>query len=268
MNEMLDGVRVSLLLAFMVYASWSDWKTREVSNKVWIVLAPLAFLLTSVQYVLFSPNLLILYGLSFAVTSGLAIILFYAGAFGGADAKALICLALALPQHPQNLLSFSATSIFPSPASPLFPITVFSNSVLLAALTAIYALLRNLLWKLKTGRRLFEGFEKESIGRKLAALLTGYKIDLAKLGKHGYLYPLEDVGIAEDKQPARKLLVMPRNETRERIVERISEAVKAEKIPREIWVTPGLPMLIFITAGLIIALVFGDILWIVLRFVL
>jgi preflagellin peptidase FlaK len=86
----------------MVYASWSDWKKREVSNKVWAVLAPLALLLTSIQYVLFDGDLL-LYVLSFAVTSGLAIVLFYAGAFGGADAKALICLSLALPQYPASL---------------------------------------------------------------------------------------------------------------------------------------------------------------------
>jgi preflagellin peptidase FlaK len=138
----------------------------------------------------------------------------------------------------------------------------------LAALTAFYALLRNFLWKLKTGRNLFEGFEKETFGRKLVSLLTGYKVNLAKLKRHEYLYPLEDVSTAEDRQPKRRLLVMPKDEKREQIIERISEAVKAQKIQGEVWVTPGLPMLIFITAGLIIALIFGDIVWIILTFLL
>lgn len=259
MNQTLDGARVLLSLAFLLYASWSDWKKREVSNKVWAVLGPLAFLLTSVQYILFAGELLTSYILSFAVTSGLAIVLFYAGAFGGADAKALICLSLALPVYPIYLFPSSQVQ-----HSPVFPITVFSNSVLLATLTVVYALLRNLLWKLKTGSKLFEGFEKESLGRKLLALLTSYKINVAKLERYEYLYPLEDVAASEGSQANRKLLLVPKDESREQIVERISHAVRTGKIKDNVWATPGLPMLIFITVGLIIALVFGDLVWILL----
>jgi preflagellin peptidase FlaK len=263
MNIIFDGARVLLLLSFLIYASWSDWKNREVSNKVWIVLAPLGFLLTSGQYVLFAQELLLFYALSFGVTSTLAVILFYSGAFGGADAKALICLSLTLPYYP--------IYIFPSlevDYSPLFPITVISNSVLLAALTALYVLLRNLLWKLKTGKKLFEGFEKEGFGKKLVALLTGYKITIDKLQSHEYLYPLEDVTVAHNKQSNRKLYVIPKDEDREQIVKRILEAAQVGKVSKEVWVTPGLPMLIFITAGLIIALLFGDIIWFALRILL
>lgn len=263
MNQILDGMRVFLLLGFLIYASWSDWKEREVSNRVWIVLAPLGFLLTLVQYVLFAQELLVFYVLSFGVTSALAVVLFYAGAFGGADAKALICLSLALPYYPIYLFPFSNLYY-----SPLFPVTVFSNSVLLAALAALYALLQNLLWKLKTGRRLFEGFEEENSGRKLVALLTGYKVNIAKLKRHEYLYPLEDISTSEDNQPSRRLLVIPKDESRRDILERISKAAEAEKISKDVWVTPGLPMLIFITAGLITALIFGDIIWVLLRLIL
>jgi len=268
MNQIFDGIRVLLLLGFLFYASWSDWKKREVSNKVWMVLAPLAFSLTSVQYILFARDSLILYLLSFAVTTSLAIVLFYAGAFGGADAKALICLSLALPQYPTHLFSTFTTSTSPFLVSPLFPITVFSNSVLLAAFSVVYALLRNLLWKLKTGNKLFEGFEKESFGRKLLALLTGYKINVTKLKMYEHVYPLESIEVIEGNQTDRRLLVIPKDESREQIVERISDAVRTGKIQNEIWVTPGLPMLIFVTAGLIVALILGDLVWTVLRLIL
>ncbi|MDH5783680.1 MAG: prepilin peptidase [Candidatus Bathyarchaeota archaeon] len=263
MNGILDSVRVLLCLFFMVYASWSDWKKREVSNKVWAVLAPLAFFLTSIQYVLFNGDLL-LYLLSFAVTSGLAIVLFYAGAFGGADAKALICLSLALPQYPASLSPVFTTLTPEVLVSSLFPIIVFSNSVLLAALTVVYALLRNLSWKLKTGSKLFEGFEEESFGRKMLALLTGYKINTAKLERYEYLYPLEDIGVTEGSKAERRLLVMPKDENREQIVRRILDAARTGKIQNSVWATPGLPMLVFITVGLLIALVFGDIVGILL----
>lgn len=259
----LDGFRIILTLSFLAYASWSDWKKREVSNRVWAVLAPLALFLTCLQYALFSVDLLI-YVLSFAVTSGLAVILFYAGAFGGADAKALICLSLVLPRYPKDVSITFATSNSAVLASPLFPITVFSNSVLLAAFTVVYALLRNLLWKLKTGSKLFEGFEKESFGRKLLALLTGYKINVAKLERYEYLYPLEDICETERSQADRKLLVIPKDDNRVQIVKRISDAARTGKIQNHVWATPGLPMLIFITVGLIIALVFGDLVWMLL----
>jgi len=263
MNEILDGARVLLSLSFLFYASWSDWENREVSNKVWVVFAPLAFALTTVQYVFFAQWLLFYYALSFAVTFVISTVLFYAGAFGGADAKALICLALALP-YPISLLSSAA---FFSPLN-ILPITVFSNAVLLAALTVFYALIRNALWKLRTGLRLFAGFEKESVWRKILALMTGYKVEPATLEKNPHVYPLEDITTKETGEDERKLLVFPKDETQETIVARILSAVRAGKLQDAVWVTPGLPLLIFITAGLIIALLFGDIIWLLLRFIL
>jgi len=247
----------------MVYASWSDWKKREVSNKVWAVLAPLAFALTTIEYVFFAQWLLFHFFVSFTVTFVLATVLFYAGAFGGADAKALICLALALPYYPVYLLSSAAFF------SPFLPLWVFSNAVLLAAFAVVYALIRNLLWKLRTGAKLFAGFEKESVWRKILVSLTGYKVELATLEKkNAHLYPLEDIATKETGESERRLLVFPKDETQETIVTRILSSAHEGKLQNGVWVTPGLPLLIFITAGLIIALLFGDIVWLLLRFIL
>lgn len=259
---MLEAARIVLALSFFAYASWADWKSREVTNSVWIVLAPIAFALTTVQFVLFSPELFVNYALSFGITSGLAVVLFYLGAFGGADAKALMCLALALPVFPTNLLS---GSFF---ISPLFPLTVFSNAVVLAAFTVMYVILRNLLWLARKGSGLFAGFEKESIGRKLLVLVTGYKVDVASLEKSGHMFPLEDIVTTGSGEDGRRLMAFPKDETQEAIVARIVSAAKQGKLKDDVWATPGLPLLIFITAGLIIALVFGDIVWLFLRAVL
>lgn len=260
MNQILDGARIILCLSFLIYASWSDYKTREVSNKVWAILGPLALALTGFQFLVYSSEplqLIISYALSFAITSGLAITIFYAGGFGGADAKALMCIALALPVYPSHLL--------PQPTgfvSPLFPITIFTNSVLLGALSVFYALFRNLLWKLRNKGGVFEGLETESLGRKILALFSGYKISVSKLEK-GFMYPLEDVEVNEERVK-RKLLVFPKDEERDEIVARILGNVGKEKLEGGVWVTPGLPLLIHITLGLLIALFYGDIVWILL----
>jgi len=270
MQIIFDTLRTATALLFLFYASWSDYKTREVSNTVWIVFAPLAFALTFLEIYIYEFSelslQLSLYGMCFGLTAAFAIILFYSGGFGGADAKALMCLALALPFHPENLIK-----PFFGEASPIsqifFPITIFSNSVLLAAATAIYMLLRNIFWRQKTGKKLFERGLGESFGKKLLVLVTGYKIPIDKLKEKWHLYPLEDVEKTENGLK-RKLVVLPKDEGRDAIVERLSEAVENGKIQNTVWATPGLPMLIFITIGLITALFFGDIIWICINFLL
>jgi len=261
LNELLDGSRILISLVFLVYASWADFKTREVSNKVWALFAPLAFLLTTLQYVLFPENLLYSYILPFGVTLALSLVLFYAGGFGGADAKALICLSLALPSYPIALLQSPVGAI-----SPLFPLSIFINSVFLASFSVVYVLLRSFLWKYRNRKKLFEGFEKESFGRRILVLLSGYKVKIAELKKKNYLIPLEDFDAKLEEK--RKLIAIPRDEEREKIVSRLLEAKDNGQIQGDVWATPGLPMLVFITAGLVIALAFGDILWTILYSVL
>ena len=264
MNQILDAARIILCLSFLIYASWSDWKTREVSNKVWAILGPLALAITGFQLLFYSSQplqLLQSYVLSFVVISVLALAVFYAGGFGGADAKALMCIALALPVYPGYLLP-QPQGLF----SPLFPLTIFTNSVLLGALSVFYALIRNLIWKIGNKGNLFDGLETESFGHKILALISGYKVKLSNL-KTGHLYPLEDVEVSEDGEAKRTLMVFPKDEEREEIVARILENEK-EEVDGWVWATPGLPLLIFVTAGLIIALAYGDIVWSLLSFVL
>jgi len=275
LEQILSLIRIGLSLLFLIYASWSDFKTREVSNRVWMFFAPFAFLLTLTQFLfypppfrfLFLPNLditvnaLVNYGISFAVTSIFSIALFYVGAFGGADAKALMCLALVTPLPPSLITPLSGFVSF------VFPITIFSNGVIIATLSVFYALSRNLMWKLKKQDRLFAGYEKESVGRKALALVCGYKVAVAYL-KKSFLYPLEDISIAENSEVKKRLLLFPKDENREQMIERIVKAEKEGKIKNEVWATPGLPMLIFITIGFILSLTLGDIVWIVISQIL
>lgn len=271
MQVLFDTARTAIALLFLFYASWSDYRTREVSNTVWILFAPLAFALTFLEIYIYEFSQLTfqlsLYAVCFGLTATFAIILFYSGGFGGADAKALMCLALALPFYPENM--FSPLLGDASPISQtFFPITVFSNSVLLAASAAIYMFVRNIFWRQRTGRKLFEGaHEDESLGRKLLVLATGYRFPIDRLKEKWHLYPLEDV---EDIKNGvkRKLILLPKDEGRDAIVKRLSKAVETGTISNNVWATPGLPMLIFITAGLIIGLLFGDIVWIFVSFLL
>lgn len=226
-----------------------------------MVLAPLAFVLTFAEVYVYQFAHLPLYGVCFGFTALFAIVIFYAGGFGGADAKALMCLALVLPFFPTGLLTplFGVSPI----QQTLFPLSIFSNSVLLAALMTLVMLGYNVVWRIRTGRKLFEGqYENGSIGRKILILITGYKAPVQKLKDKWYVYPLEDANEDSENSLKRKLVALPKDEGRDAVVERLDKAVKDGKIHDGIWATPGLPFLIFITAGLVLALFVGDLVWI------
>jgi len=264
---LLDFARTSLALVFFIYASWSDNKTREVSNTVWLVFAPIAFVLTFTEIYVYEFSQLPLFGVCFGLTALFAIVIFYAGGWGGADAKALMCLALALPFYPASLGTPLSGEISPI-SQKLFPLTVFSNSVLFAALMTLVMVGYNLVWRLRTGRKLFEKYENGSVARKALILVTGYKVPVQKLKEKWHVYPLEDVEEDAESGLKRKLVTIPKDEGRDAVVGRLDDAVKNGKISDMIWATPGLPFLIFLTAGLIMALFVGDIVWICIRFAL
>jgi archaeal preflagellin peptidase FlaK len=255
-------------LALLLYASWSDYKTREVTNKVWAVYAPIALALSLGELAFFEPTQLPFYALSFGVTAGLALLLFYAGGFGGADSKALMCIALALPFAPIALF----TPLLVGGLSPvmqlIFPLTIFSNSVLFAAATGIYMIVRNVVWHKQNKVKMFSGtLSSESIWKKMVVLITGYKMKVDQLKEKWHIFPMEDYE-ETDGAIKRKLVVVPHDEGRDAIVERLSSGIEAKKIDGYIWATPGLPMLIFVTLGMIVALFFGDLIWLLVRFVL
>ena len=270
MQAIFIAAKITLSLSFLLYASWSDYKTREVSNRVWAIYAPIALILSLAEILLCEQELLsklALFGLSFGVTAALAIIIFYSGGFGGADSKALMCIALALPFSTETL--FTPLSGVSPISQIIFPLTIFSNSVLFAAASGLYMLLRNLIQRATSGKKLFEdSLATESIGKKILVMVTGYKVSVAKLKEKWHVYPMEDINADGENLFKRKLVIVPKDEGRDEIVERLSNAVGTGKISDYVWATPGLPMLIFVTIGLIVALLFGDIVWLLVSFIL
>ena len=100
---MLFTIQLIFILLCLLYASYTDIKTREVSNTLWklmLVTAPLfAF------YTFYHHNGFILYVLSLAITFILFYLLFTYNLIGGADTKALICISAVLTITPFYALS-------------------------------------------------------------------------------------------------------------------------------------------------------------------
>src|SRR5207245_11119237 len=92
----LDLAALLLTVGVFIAASLSDLKTREISNKVWLVYGPAATLVFALRIIL-APDALPILEVSAGATVVVAFLLFQLGVIGGANSKELSCLVLALP---------------------------------------------------------------------------------------------------------------------------------------------------------------------------
>jgi len=251
LDYLINIISVLVVLTFLGYGSWSDIKTREVSNTVWMLFAPIGATLTVVRLYL-SPELLWISLASIMIATSFALLLFYTGVFGGADAKGLICIGISIPTLPENIPA--SVNFF----HPFFPVVILSNSFLVAVSMALYILVRNVFWKYSAHGSMFLGLEKEPAWKKAFAVVSGYKADFKEIEDKMYLYPLEEVVESGGAVERRLNLFVEAEVERQDLIGKLRPYVEKAVVPREIWATPGLPMLAFVTIGFILALVIGD----------
>jgi archaeal preflagellin peptidase FlaK len=257
---LLDLAALFLTVGVLIAASLSDLKTREVSNKFWLVYGQGAVLLFALRLI-FSPDAIPILLVAGGATIVVAFLLFQFGVMGGADSKALMCLALALPVAPSFLTPLWQPPFVFYP----FPIAILVNSFLLSIGSAVFLLARNLFKRASAGK-LFQGFERESVLRKALVLLTSYKTSFSVLESKPYLYPAEEVSVVDSKPVRQFHLVASAAEERDKLVTGLENYKEQGLFSDGVWVTPGLPHLVFITASLMVTLVVGDLMmWLFFR---
>ena len=246
----MEALRVSLSVAMLGYASWSDLRTREVSDLTWVVFGALGLILDIYEAAigrLSLPNLAV--PILFSATLSFA--LGYLGLFGGADFKAFVALALLQPYPPQ--LIKPALGVI----SVVYPLTVFSNSALAGASFTLVLLARNMSMARRVPS-LFEGHESEALWRKFIILISGVKVRLNSVRGPPFQYPLE---VPQDEEGAhRRLILMPDIEDDEEAL-KIFERLERAGV-EEVWVSHTLPFLVFIAFGYVSSIALGDVaLW-------
>jgi len=235
-------LKYSVVTVFLLYACVLDLKERRVPNKVWKLMILLAFPFVVAEFVL-NPDLyrIAFAILQFALVFGLAFGLYYLGAYGGADAKALITLSILFPSYP--VLEFGSFS-FPllNSGFGIFAFSTLSNSVISAPGLVVILFFRNLL---KEGLRGLKG--------NVFYYFIGYRANVSNLPRfHNLLEYFDSKG---------KLVRLRRGiEPDEEILYRLRKAYDKGRVEK-IWVTPGLPFLVFITAGYLISMFLGNLLF-------
>ncbi|MEM4648845.1 MAG: A24 family peptidase C-terminal domain-containing protein [Nitrososphaerota archaeon] len=238
LEEVLTPIRIGIVAAGLSYASYRDWIAREVDDWVWVICGAAGAILTGADLISWwSLNRLLLISISIALSAGLALAFYFFGFYGGADAKAIIVISIALPIY--------------SPPARIHPFTGLSSlsNGLIFSLLILLALLAWNLIALARGERIFEGFEHEKRVRKIAAMLFGIRSRNAR--RRRFWFPLET------EREGRRYFNFN------------IFGLELEEIPRDdCWITPGLPLLIPITAGFIFYILVGDVLALILDLML
>lgn len=253
--QLIAVAKVLLCTVTLGLASIQDWRTREVSDVIWFVMGFCGATMTIIELVLeFSLNPLMILITSSAVCFILGLGLYYFGFFGGADAKCLWCLGVTVPFNPLKKLGFTPIG----PENPMFSISIFNNSILTAALLALGILIFNAINRVVKGP-LFVSGEESSLWKRAIVVALGYKMSVSKLlERRDFYFPLEDF-VFEEGLVKRRFRLSTRcidDGSYERIKEFVDKGVVKEG--EEIWVSPAIPLIVNMTVGFFIALLYGD----------
>ena len=145
MNLATDVAVFIFALTVFSYSAYSDWKAREVSDRLWIFSLPAAWLLTGLRVKLgFLELFQVLF--SIGLTVAFAFLLAFLGFWGGGDFKAFWFLASAYPVWPRFV-----KPVFPLTFTP-FPIAVLFTTLILSVAVVPHNWIKNLFYKLKHGK--------------------------------------------------------------------------------------------------------------------
>ena len=155
---------IALALTMLTVGSIIDIRKREIHDYYWIGFGSVGFLLLFIDPDIV-PNLLTI---GFAlIIAPFVILLWRMGLFGGADAFALIALAVIAP-----MVTFSENAVT--------PFTTLSNAAILFVIPLLINVMRNVIAQIK-GENIFEEFDA-STAKKSAAILMGYRAKNPRFG--------------------------------------------------------------------------------------
>lgn len=232
----------------LLYACYSDLKSRSVANELWLLMIAVGVPLAIYNFYLSGIPFLLRFGFSLLFTFLLASLFFYLNLFGGADAKGLIGIAILIPTNPLN-----ASLIYdPFP----FAITTLFNGAIISGFFLVILLPSMIFLNLSN-------LDSKEFRENRSLALIGYKMHIEALTNPKYkillrlLHSYDEEGEADDGTIKRNFIIGG-IEIDDEVLEQLKKYHVQGKIGEDVWVTPGLPYMFFITAGFFIALFYGN----------
>ena len=252
---------VAFCFSCLIYASLMDIKKRSVTNWLWVFM--IAVGIPFAAYDIFIHGTSALTQLIFSVLStfALAYLCFRLRLFGGADAKSLVCISLLIPVHPGfNLFSFH----FPISSSLIltgtrtivsypFAVTTLLNAAIISIVAPVSVFFYNLL-KLRTSKSL----TLKELRKNIGYMFIGYKVCVDELADKKHVRLVHSYSYDEGENEVVKRFLFGGVEINEGEVKRLKNYAADGKMEEEVWVTPDLPFMLFITVGFFISIFCGN----------
>lgn len=243
----VDIFVVFFCLSILIYASQSDIRKRSVSNIPWLAMITVGIGLLVLRVITSGTYLLGQAALSFVLTFAVSYLFFRIRLFGAADAKCLISLAVLFPESPALVILSQRFPLFGPVLPEIFPfaLSTLMNAALLAMVVPFFLGFHNLL---NLG---FGGFWQQ-----LGMVFTSYQMPIAQLAKRKrvrFVSPYPDKDGRLGRAPT-----FGGVEINHELIKQLESYQKAGKLGNEVWVTPELPFIVFITAGFMFALFMGN----------
>jgi len=241
---MIDLIKLLICLIFLLYSCRSDLKTRTVPNELWGVVFVAALPLVIADMLAQGSRYLLHTAVSVVCIYVFVYILFRIGAFGGADAKALIALSFIFPAFLDITVFGYGLPLSGAPPLNIFAFSTLANAVLLTVIVPIGILAYNLCT-----------LSVREIMENPWYLVVGYKCRISDLGDR-HVRLIEDFEC--EGKDVRKKFTRSGVGIDDYVVNRLEQLASRGLIGKRVWVTPGLPFMIPITAGFVSAVVYGD----------
>lgn len=265
--DWLNIVRIAICLIILGYSCFTDWKTRRAPNRLWYLLGGIGLILGLYELYARSSiigsldtSFLFLWGFSFIFIFVFMYLLYYFFQYfgmtgiGGADAKALIAIALMFPYYPQIQLAGLSLPLTDISRSIIFGLAVFGDALALNLVVPAAILIYNLATV---------PFSELAANPTMA--FTGYKANVEGIkSKHVRLmHKYTDKG---GKPEAKRSF--GGSEIDDDSYKKLLQWKSAGLVDAKVWITPKIPFLIPITLGFIVSIVWGDILTQIITLVL
>ncbi|MEF8800315.1 MAG: prepilin peptidase [Halolamina sp.] len=331
MFEGLGDLLRLLAVPLFGWAALRDVRTRRVPNRVWYVLGGLGIVLLAVDLLRWYPFTgrfgtlrLVQVGVSVLFVAPLGYGFWRIGGFGGADAKALMALAVLFPTYPtyflpESLVALGLPSVLPvqPTAVGVFSLSILTDTVLVGMAFPLVLAARNVAAgrignAMFFGRvvpvvelpavhgRLFEtreGFSRSGLDLDALRMYLRWRgCSLAELRLNSTRYrnpesvcetypptdgavdaggvagddegPLQSDG-GEDEHPtpiedpwaAERFLEEIQYSAYGTDTDTLREGLETVVEREEVWISPGLPFIVPMFVGLVVAVTYGDLLY-------
>ena len=281
----VDALRVLTALPVFAYASYLDVRERRVPHRTWYPLVAVGALALVADLLLRDAGTVLLYAAaSLALGAGFGYGFYYLGTFGGADRYALVVLGFLFPLYPSFPTPFGTLPAV-VPAAPIFVLSVLGNTVLVGVAYPVKLFVENVARRhtanpvlMFLGRRVPVDELHNEFGRVIG---TDDDISFSRSGVLGadgdgitdidfvrdYVdwRGLDSVREVRDVDDLRLNVFVDETPWESDNLEHDADALRELASYDAVWISPGIPFVVPMFVGLVVALTVGDVLFVLTR---